>query len=126
MRLYYTYFILSLSILLISCNQKIDGFDDDLWRKDSKGCNGNRKELVAILLKNKETLKKFDDDALSNLLGTPERNNQLIRGKKNYIYFIEPGRQCSNNAKIIEGKKLVIEFDALGKPRIIRLAQIDI
>ncbi len=73
----------------------------------------------------KAQLKQFDDDAIADLLGPPERNRQFARGKKNYIYFIYPGKQCENDTTGIEGKKLVIEFDALGKPRIIRESNID-
>ena len=36
-----------------------------------------------------------------------------------------PGSQCTGDTSNAEGKKLVIEFDALGKPRIIRESFID-
>ena len=116
-----------IGILFISCSQqdKIEGFDEAKWRQDYNGCTNQRGELAKILLKNKEKLKKYDDDAITALLGDPERNRQFERGKKNYIYFLYPGKQCLGSALQKEGKKLVIEFDALGYPRIIRESQID-
>ena len=116
-----------IGIFLISCSQpdKIEGFDEEKWRQDYNGCTNKRAELVKILLNNKEKLKKYDDDAITALLGAPERNRQFARGKKNYIYFIYPGKQCIGSTIADEGKKLVIEFDALGYPRIIRESQID-
>ncbi len=122
----FNYIIIS-SILFLSCTKelKIEGFETTKWKNDYMGCMNTRKEMVPILLANKEQLKTFNDDAISALLGAPERNRQFARGKKNYIYFIEPGKQCENSPSSIEGKKLVIEFDALGYPRIIRESQLD-
>ena len=122
--------LITISIILfsiIACNQskKIDGFDDVAWKADHNACSNKRGELVKILINKKDALKELDDDAVSNLLGPPERNRQFARGKKNYIYFIFPGSQCNGDTNKAEGKKLVIEFDALGKPRIIRESFID-
>ena len=116
-----------LAVLLISCDKPktIEGFDDKAWKADYFGCKNQRPELLKVLMDKKDQLKEFDDDAVSELLGAPERNRQFARGKKNYIYFIYPGSQCENDTTKEEGKKLVIEFDALGKPRIIRESFID-
>jgi hypothetical protein len=81
--------------------------------------------LVKVLIDKKEALKKFDDNAIAELLGKPERNRQFARGRKIYIYFAYPGSQCEHDTTGQEGKKLVIEFDALGYPRIIRESFID-
>jgi hypothetical protein len=123
-------FCILISILLFfsSCTQKktLEGFDEKAWKEDYNACKNQRGELAKVLLDKKDELKKFDDDAITELLGAPERNRQFARGKKNYIYFLYPGSQCENNrTKEEEGKKLVIEFDALGRPRIIRESQID-
>jgi hypothetical protein len=125
---YKTSFLFLTSVFLITAckpNVSIDGFDSDAWKADKNGCNNQRTALAEVLMTQKEELKKLDDDAIFHLLGTPERNHQHLRGKKNYIYFIQPGSQCSNDTTKSEGKKLIIEFDALGHPRIIRETMFD-
>ncbi len=115
------------SLFFVGCNQSktIDGFDDKAWKADHNACGNKRAELVKILIDKKDQLRELDDDAVAALLGSPERNRQFARGKKNYIYFMYPGSQCNGDTTKVEGKKLVIEFDALGKPRIIRESFID-
>lgn len=120
------FFLLSIAALT-ACRQNsaLEGFDAKTWREDYNACRNRRAALIESLLSKKEQLKQFDDDAISELLGTPERNRQFARGRKNYIYFVYPGSQCEGDTTGKEGKKLVIEFDALGKPRIIRESFID-
>ncbi len=121
------FLLLTAAVLPFSCRQgnPLDGFDDKAWKEDYNACGNRREELGKVLLEKKEALKKFDDDAIAELLGSPERNRQFPRGKKNYIYFLTPGKQCTSDSTGKEGKKLIIEFDALGYPRIIRESFID-
>jgi hypothetical protein len=116
-----------ITALFFSCQSQnsLDGFDDKTWKADFNACKNQRAALLESLLAQKDKLKQFDDDAITDLLGAPERNRQFARGKKNYIYFLYPGKQCEQDTSGKEGKKLVIEFDALGKPRIIRESYID-
>ena len=119
---------ISISFLfLVSCNQsvKIEGFDDKIWKEDYNACSNRRAELWKILSTKKDELKKLDDDAIADLLGSPERNRQFPKGKKNYIYFLYPGKQCEGDTGKPEGKKLVIEFDAIGKASMIRESFLD-
>ncbi|HVD97157.1 MAG TPA: hypothetical protein VNB90_03060 [Cytophagaceae bacterium] len=115
------------ALLISSCQSqvKLEGFDDKAWKADYNACDNRRGELGKQLIEKKDALKKFDDDAITELLGAPERNRQFARGEKSYIYFLYPGKQCEGDTTGKEGKKLVIEFDALGKPRIIRESFID-
>ncbi len=119
--------IIFITLFLVSCTQKktLEGFDEKAWKEDYFACKNQRAALAKVLLDKKDQLKEFDDDAITDLLGAPERNRQFARGKKNYIYFLHPGSQCEKDSSTAEGKKLVIEFDALGKPRIIRESYID-
>jgi hypothetical protein len=120
-------FIFLSVVFFVSCQSTstIEGFDDKAWKEDHNACKNKRAGLWKILNEKKEQLKELDDDAISNLLGSPERNRQFPKGKKNYIYFLYPGSQCEGDTGKTEGKKLVIEFDALGKPRIIRESYLD-
>ena len=116
-----------IALLFCACQSQnsLEGFDDKAWKADFNACNNQRGALLESLMTQKEKLRQFDDDAITELLGAPERNRQFARGKKNYIYFLYPGKQCEGDTTGKEGKKLVIEFDALGKPRIIRESYID-
>ncbi len=120
-------FLLLLSLGMASCQTEgsLEGFDDKTWREDANACGNKRGTLLKSLLDKKEALKKLDDDAISALLGKPERNRQFARGKKNYIYFIYPGKQCQGDTTGKEGKKLVVEFDSIGGVSIIRESNLD-
>jgi hypothetical protein len=115
-------YLFFLTFFIASCNRSknIEGFDQVKWKEDFNACKNQRPELARILLNQKDELKKLDDDAITDLLGTPERMRQFPKGEKKYIYFLYPGKQCINDTSGAEGKKLVIEFDAIGNPKIIR------
>lgn len=108
-----TTFFFGMLIILAGCSTPdIEGFDKEIWMNDRKACNGKRSEQAKILLKNKDQIKGMDDDKVIDLLGKPERTQQFERGKKNFVYYIEPGNQCGTQEK--EGKKLVVEINAVG------------
>jgi hypothetical protein len=123
----YFVFISLITASLLSCKQSntIEGFDEKAWKEDYNACTNKRVELWKILSTKKEVLKNLDDDAIVDVLGSPERNRQFSKGKKNYIYFLYPGSQCKGDTGKLEGKKLVIEFNAVGKPSIIRESFLD-
>ncbi|HSZ26239.1 MAG TPA: hypothetical protein VK766_10985 [Cytophagaceae bacterium] len=105
--------------------KKIEGFDDKVWKEDHHACENRRGEWSKVLIAKKDELKKFDDDAITDLLGMPDRNRQFPKGKKSYIYFLYPGSQCTGDTSHKEGRKLVIEFDPIGMPSIIRESNLD-
>lgn len=96
----------------------LQGFNSDLWKKDKKGCEGKRSYLAEILFAHSKTLKGIDDDEVSKLLGNPESSNWEERGKKTYYYYIQSGKQCDSNLAL-EGSKIAVEFDALGRVKLI-------
>ncbi|HEY8401724.1 MAG TPA: hypothetical protein VIK89_10700 [Cytophagaceae bacterium] len=108
-------------ILFSSCSSdlEIEGFNSEIWKKDKKACLDNRKNELKVLLEKKEILKGESDSDILKLLGKPDEINQGSRGKKYFIYYIEPGAQCTSSPGKT-GKKMVIEFDALGRARMIR------
>jgi hypothetical protein len=104
-----------------SCNQKkpiLEGFNSELWKKDKLGCNGKRAYLAEIIFSKSVELKGIDDDEVAELLGKPEKSNWETRGKKTYYYYFQPGKQC-NSQSILEGPKVAIEFDALGRVKLV-------
>jgi hypothetical protein len=109
-------YCLFLSItFFFSCGKKynIPDFDKVSWANDKKGCKGDREALVKELLKNSGYLKGMDDDVLVEILGHPEKTVYYGRGRKDYIYYVQPGNQCNLNLPK-QGSKIVVEFDALG------------
>jgi hypothetical protein len=120
-------YVLFFAILILSgCSDgyQPDGFNKSAWKKDRKGCMGERIELVKILLQNKSRFKGMDDDDLVSLLGTPERTVYYGRGRKDYAYYITPGGQCAQTPDLKAGSRLLVEFDALGYVNIITLQDI--
>lgn len=110
------------SFVLGACSQKqkpkLDGFNSELWKKDKKGCDGKRSYLAEILFSKSSELKGVDDDDLADLLGKPEKINWEERGKKTYYYYLQPGSQC-NSKLMLEGTQLAVEFDALGRVKLV-------
>jgi len=118
MRKYFIHFALILTLFACSQKPKLEGFNSDVWKNDKKGCEGKRAYLAEVLLAKNQQLRGMDDDDLVNLLGKPEATNWESRGRKTYYYFIQKGSQCDQNL-VLEGVKLAVDFDALGRVHII-------
>lgn len=114
------HFFLLLSMLTFACSKKpkIEGFNSEVWKKDKKGCTGKRAYLGEIILSRSQDLKGMDDDDIVELLGKPEATDWEARERKIYFYYIQSGSQC-NSSLILEGAKIAIEFDALGRVHLI-------
>lgn len=109
------FLLLFTAILLITCKpkKKFPGFDSEGWKLDKKACEGKREGFLKAYPNLKAELKGTDDDDLTDLFGNPEKTFYYGRGRKDYVYFISPGSQCTNTYAL-EGKELVIEINALG------------
>jgi hypothetical protein len=103
-------------IFCIGCSEKpnLSGFNSDIWKKDKAGCEGKRSILVDTLLAQVSLLKGIKEDQLTQILGKPEKYIPQDRGKKSWHYYTQNGSQCDKNL-ILEGPKIVVEFDALGR-----------
>ncbi|MBX9852439.1 MAG: hypothetical protein K2X86_11870 [Cytophagaceae bacterium] len=113
--------IFFISLMFLSgCKEtpKLEGFRSQLWIEDKNGCNGKRTYLAEILLSKTTELKGTDDDDLVKILGKPDKYEGGDRGKRVYYYYTQQGSQCGSGL-LLEGTKIMIEFDALGKVRMI-------
>jgi hypothetical protein len=112
--------ILLFTTLLFSCSEKpnLDGFNSEVWKKDKYGCEGKREYMAEKLFEQSSRLKGMDDDDLIDLFGKPEFYDWESRGKKSFLYYIRPGSQC-DSGMMLEGAKIVFEFDALGRVRLV-------
>jgi hypothetical protein len=121
MKIFYCISFLISLICISACKEqkpKLEGFNSEIWKSDKLGCNGKRAYLAELLFSKSTEMKGMDDDDVAELLGKPEKSNWETRGKKTYYYYFQPGRQCSSD-NILEGTKVAIEFDALGRVKLI-------
>lgn len=114
------HFFIFLLLLSFACSEKpkIEGFNSEVWKKDKKGCSGKRAYLAEIILSKSQELRGLDDDEIAELLGKPEATDWESRERKIYFYYIQAGSQCDSSL-ILEGAKIAIEFDALGRVHLI-------
>lgn len=113
-----------LLLVLTGCAQdkidKIEGFDQKAWLSDQNGCKNTRRALAQFLYDHQDQFKGKEIEALVLFLGPPEKTNYLGREKYFYHYYLEPGKQCSDSLKV-DGDQLVVEAEAMGRVRILRL-----
>jgi hypothetical protein len=109
----YCIFFLFFSLLSCGKTYNLPDFDKVSWENDKKGCKGTRADLAKKLLENSQSLKGMDDDVLVEILGKPEKTVYYGRGRKDYVYYVQPGSQCTSE-KALPGPRIVVEFDALG------------
>ncbi|MGK7390219.1 MAG: outer membrane protein assembly factor BamE domain-containing protein [Candidatus Cyclobacteriaceae bacterium M2_1C_046] len=102
-------------IFFLSCTDKpieIEGFDQDAWKADEKGCAGQREELAKVLLGNEEKLLGNSSQKISKYLGKPNLTELYTRNQRFYIYYISPGPACSEKFQDTEHDRLTLRFSA--------------
>lgn len=101
-------------IFCCSCTNKslIKGFDRSLWAEGMYGCEGNRPELVQVILKSRQKLMGKTEDRIISTLGKPDRNELYERNQKFYIYYLDPGPLCHTPDP--DPDMLVLRFSAVG------------
>lgn len=107
--------IISLALLLSSCQKKFDltNFDETTWQSDYNGCQKARLASLNQLEEVKDQLKGLDQKEIVELLGKPEAKELYKRSQKFFIYNISPGADCSTNYNG-ENITLNIRFNATG------------
>jgi hypothetical protein len=108
------FLIAASALILLSCNssEKLDGFNQEAWIKDGFGCNNTRAAEKTALDTQKEKLLKLNQGEVIDILGKPDRQELDSRNKKLFIYFMEPGPDCSN--ALAQPLQMHIRFSALG------------
>jgi len=111
------YLFISIFAILSSCTSPltIKGFDKEQWVHDKDGCLGNRKDLVDLIIENKETLLGKDQDQIKNLLGKPDMHEIYRRAQRFYIYALDPGPSCLGYIADKQAANLTLRFNALGR-----------
>lgn len=119
MRHLLVYLILIPLGFLFACESlpQLTDFDAESWKKDRKGCNNQRKELIPQLKahNNLDKLKGLGQNQIMALLGKPDVQELFMRNQRFYIYFLEEGQQCDDFGDIQKGALLRIRFSALDR-----------
>lgn len=107
---------LCVGLLLLSCNaspEKVEDFDDAVWKSDRYGCKKERPSLVNNLIKQREKILALDEMAIVDLLGKPDEHEIYKRNQKFYYYYVQPGPDCPSSDDNAP-QRLVIRFNAVG------------
>ena len=106
-----------LAIGLASCSApvKIEGFDDQSWVADTNACHQKRQELVNTLLEHKDEFMNKKDEQLMKYMGKPDKSLFFARGKKTFIYQVDPGSNCENRVLVKNVRSLRFDINALGR-----------
>lgn len=112
-----------LLLALTACEQdkidKIEGFDQNAWLNDQRGCKNTRREMAQFLYDHQDQFVGKEIEALIHFLGPAEKTNYLGRQKYFYHYYIETGKQCGDSLST-DGDQLVVEAEAMGRIRNLR------
>ena len=90
-------------------------FDSAVWKQDDKACNGERTAMLDDILAAKNDLVTLREADVRQLFGRPDNVELFSRSKKFYLYYVEKGGQCPDNAEGDPGKRLEMSLDALGR-----------
>lgn len=106
-----------LAIGLVSCSApvKVQGFDHESWVADTNACHQKRSALVNTLLENKEEFMNKKDEQLMKYIGKPDKSLFFARGKKTFIYQVDPGSDCENRVLVKNVRSLRFDINALGR-----------
>jgi hypothetical protein len=102
---------------LASCSSpvKVQGFDHEAWQSDTNACRLKRSTLVEVLLLHKEEFMNKKDEQLMLYMGKPDKNLFFARGKKTFIYQVDPGSGCENRVLVKNVRSLRFDVNALGR-----------
>lgn len=107
-------------VLLASCTGKTglpETFDSEKWKNDLYSCKGDRTKLIDIILENKEALIGEAEHNIIQVLGRGDKMELGPKKGKIYHYYITAGPSC--NDTIPSGKVLHVEFESLGRVKLI-------
>lgn len=105
------------ALLLSACGHslhEIPGFDAATWRQDAYACQNRRAAQLPALLKHRELLYDTRTADIDALLGHPDEEELNEQTEKTYLYYIEPGTQCSPTHPRSGANKLRLRFSPTG------------
>lgn len=113
--------VLTVTLLSACSSKKIDWLDTAQWKKDYRGCDGYRAQLIPQLTQNATQLAGNDDLYFFNVIGKPNRVSYGDRSRKTFVYILSPGPQCE---KSTQADALFIEFNATGTAQLLYIKKL--
>lgn len=114
----HTIILLTIFIYLTACNNKanvdLPGFDEEKWKSDVNGCNGDRAAMEGKLAEVKDQLKGMTEEEIVEVLGNPDKHELYKRNQKFYIYNMENAPACADNDKKKTYTYFSIRYNATG------------
>ena len=112
---------LSLWILTSSETTRPDiaGLNYEKWELDKYGCEGDRMDMVRLVIENKDKFLRFRQNQIIDILGKPDNLTLYDRGQTIYFYYIMYHPNCPDVSYRAEEErvKLEIRFDALNRSK---------
>ena len=102
-------------VVLSSCGRdlpELKGIELARWKTDESGCSGIREQALDTLQAQKNLLLGLSEMQIVALLGKPDHNELFKRNQKFYLYFLQPGEECSKPVQ--DPQLLKIRFNAMG------------
>ncbi len=107
----------AVSMLLLGCteNKTFKSFDNTSWKSDKLACKGERKALADDFEQIRRELLGQSQESIIELLGRPDFQLLYERSQKVYVYFIEPGTQCTGDKEAAKSRTIYFRFNALNR-----------
>ena len=108
--------------ILTSCETTrpdIAGLNYEKWELDKYGCEGDRMDMVRLVIENKDKFLRFRQNQIIDILGKPDNLTLYDRGQTIYFYYIMYHPNCPDVSyrDEMERVKLEIRFDALNRSK---------
>lgn len=103
--------------LLSGCTipESLKGFDSEAWIGDRMGCNGVRAEMVYELDSLRKDFYDKKEYVVREVLGKPDHEELMERSQRIYIYYIEPGTQCTGRGEMSDANRVEVRINSLAK-----------
>src|SRR5690349_14789786 len=102
--------------LITACTKKVpaNNFNSQQWMTDQYACKNQRLALIPELEKIRQQLPGVTISNIQELLGKPEATSIADQSEKIFMYYLEPGSQCTVHDQLSAANKLIIRFNAMG------------
>ena len=106
-----------IAIMLPGCTtpESLQHFDSETWKNDRMGCKGDRAELVYVLDSLRTEFYEKKEYVVRRVLGKPDHEELLERSQRIYIYYIEPGTQCTGTGQMSDANRVEVRINSLAK-----------
>jgi len=105
-------------LFLAACGQKAQLLTEEeqqRFRQDRLGCEGERKAFIQKLRENKDIFLEMTDLEVRQQLGSPNREELYTRTQKFFVYYLERGGQCEGEDSTAPPRILQLRLSAVNR-----------